>query len=307
MRAPTLLATLLCLLPAALDAQPAGALPAATFLPGSTRAMALGDAYMMDAGHADALFYHPALLTEASGFGLDLQRWGPEGTAAAASGAMEWLGGGIGIGLRTLQYSAPGPGAAAAPGGQDHLFERGAEPSSELIATIGYARETFFEIDLGVGVDFADVRVGGSHESGVLVDVGVSREVGPVVVGLTAHDIGSKPISDHGSAPSRVALGAGGYGHELGIFDLGYAATVGYDEADETVTWGGGVEVGYWPVQGRTFVARVGVHDVPDGSDRSPLTTGFAFWGDDITIEWAWHPFADASDGGTHRFGVRWR
>lgn len=306
MRSLTRLATaIIVLTPAAIAAQTEGAVPKVTLLPASTRAMALGDSYMLDAGHADAIFYHPALLTGARGFGLDIQLWGGEGSATAASAATGWLGGGVGVGLRTLQYGALGADGAAVPGGQDHLFDPGSVPVSERVGTVGYAREVVFDIDLGVGISFVDERIGSSRQSAVLFDVGAARDIGPFVVGITVHDIGNKPISDRGADPSRVVIGAGSYGQELGIFDIGYAASVGFD--DDDVTYGGGVEVGYWPIRGRTFIARVGLQDVPDGSDASRLTTGFAFWGDNITVEWAFRPFSDADQGGTHRFGVRWR
>ncbi len=84
---------LLLFVPASLSAQTGGVLPKVTQLPASTRAMALGDSYMMNAGHADAIFYHPALLTGARGFGADVQRWGGESSSAAVSGAMQWYGG----------------------------------------------------------------------------------------------------------------------------------------------------------------------------------------------------------------------
>lgn len=267
--------------------------------------MALGDAYAMDSGHADAIFYHPALLTGAGGFGLDLQRWGSAASAAAASGAVQWLGGGVGIGLRSLQYGAVGSGSAAAPPGQDAMFDFGTTPVSELVGTIAYSHEAWFGIDLGVAVDFVDERIGSERHGVTLFDVSLAREVGPLTVGATVQDIGKKPLLDTGDAPSKVTLGAAGYGQQLWILDIGYAATVGLD--DDEITYGGGLEIGYWPISGRTFVARVGFQDVPDGSDVSPLTTGLAFWGDDITVEWAFRPLSGASEGGTHRFGVRWR
>jgi hypothetical protein len=295
---------LAALAPAAIAAQTGRPLPKSSRLPVSTSAMALGGAYMMDAGHADAVFYHPALLTGASGFGLDLQRWGPQSSASAVSGAVQWLGGGVGVGLQTLQYGAFSSGAAASPPGQDHLFAFGSSPVSERIATVGYARSMPRDIDVGVGVNFIDERVGFSRQSVILVDVGVAREIGPVVAGFTVRDIGQKPILDHSDRPTHVEIGVGGYGQQLGILDIGYSATVGL--GDE-VTYGAGVELGYWPIQGRTFVARVGFADIPKGSEASPLTTGFAYWGDDITVEWAFRPFKDASEGGSHRIGVRWR
>jgi hypothetical protein len=65
-----------------------------------------------------------------------------------------------------------------------------------------------------------------------------------------------------------------------------------------------GLQVGYWPINGRTFVGRVGVQRVPEGAG-SPLTLGVAYWGDDLALEWAYRSFGDV--GGTHRFTVRWR
>ena len=120
-----------------------------------------------------------------------------------------------------------------------------------------------------------DERVGTSQESVLLFDLSATREIGPVVVGVTVHDLGDKPILDTGAKPSRVVIGAGNYGQQLGFLDIGYTATVGF--ADDDVTYGGGLEIGYWPIQGRTFIVRVGFQDVPDGSDASPVTTGFAF------------------------------
>jgi hypothetical protein len=288
-----------------LTAQDPGSLPLAQQLSNSSRAMALGDAYAMDSGHADALFYHPSLLNGARGMGLELQRWGAAGSAAALSATFDFLGGGVGIGLRTLQYGAV-DGGSPAPGGQDHLFVLGDAPVSERIATVGYARPAFWGLDLGVALDFVDERVDGSKQSVVQVDVGLSGEVGPVTVGLTIADIGEKPIVDARNGPGRILLGAGAYGKQVGIFDVGFAARVGVD--DDSFAWGGGLEVGYWPVQGRTFVARVGLQDVPDGSEALPLTTGFAFQGDNVTVEWAFRPFGDgAPNGGTHRLALRWR
>lgn len=287
-------------------AQSAGVLPQATHLPASTRAMALGDSYQAGSGHADAIFYHPALLSRASGFGLDWQRWSAEGSAAAASAAMSWLGGSVGVGLRSLQHGAAGSGSLAAPHMQDVFFVPGPTPVSERIVTLGYSRDFLLGLDLGVAVDLVDERVGSATHAVTLFDVGVSGEIGPLVAALTVHDIGEKPLLDTGDEPARYSLGIGQYGRPVGPFDVGVAGHLGLDH-DEELSWGAGVEIGYWPIQGRTFVARLGVQDVPDGSEVSHFTTGFAFWGDDLTLEWAFRPVSGADDGGTHRFGVRFR
>ncbi|MDA0311645.1 MAG: hypothetical protein O2992_05955 [Gemmatimonadetes bacterium] len=287
------------------SSQTAGALPRAAELPASTRAMALGDAYMMDANHADALFYHPSLLTGASGFGLDFQRWSTKSSSMTASAAMPWFGGGVGIGLQNLQYGAPAPGAAAAPGGQDHLYTLGSTPVSERVASIGYARQVF-GIDVGVATKFVEERVGSARDATALFDVGVSTDVGAFTMGLTYQNIG-QDLSVGGSdfsRPDRLTLGVGAYGQQVGIFDFGITAAVSY--VDDEAIPSGGLELGYWPIQGRTFVARVGARRVVTG-DASPLSVGFAYWGDDVTLEWAFQPMDVTGASGTHRFGVRWR
>lgn len=304
-RASVAVALCFALLPAPSLAQQADFLPKLHQMSVSTRAMALGDAYAMDSGHADAVFAHPALLANASGMGLEVQRWGPESSAVALSAAFGWLDGGVGVGLRTLQYSVAAEANPLVPGGQDHLFGSGGLAISERVATLGFARETWLGLDLGVGVDLVDLRVGDERESLVQVDVGLAREVGPLTFGITVADLGEKPESGSGDRPSSVSLGAGAYGRPVWIFDLGVAATVGLE--DDEVVYGGGIEIGYWPIVGRTFVARLGFQDVPEGSDALPVTTGLAVWLDEISIEWAFRPFSGADEGGTHRFGLRWQ
>jgi len=309
--APLLLAALLA--PAALEAQVRGNLPKVLTLPASTRAMALGNAYVLTERHADVLFYQPALLSRASGFGLDVQRWSAESSSTTASAAVAWFGGGVGIGLQTLQYSSPTVAVAAGP---DGLFAAGEVPVSERVATLGYARD-LMGFELGVAGKLVDQRVSTARNRVTLVDVGVAHGLGPFMVGLTAKDLGPQAFDndedDDGEGddedevdarPARFVLGAGAYGREVGIFDLGVAAQVSHS-SDETLV-GGGLEIGYWPISGRTFVARVGVQNVPDGSEAGAFTFGFAYWGDDLVLEWAYQDFGALGEG-THRFGVRWR
>lgn len=288
-----------------LTAQSDGRAPRVLQIPASTRAMALGDAYMMNARHADALFYHPALVADASGFGLDVQRWTGEGSAATASAAMAWLGGAVAVGLQTLQYGAPTGPVEAYPGGQDLLFDLGPAPTSERVATVGYAR-TLMGIDVGVSGKLVEQRIAGERQAVGAVDVGAATEVGPLVVGLTARNLG--PAMDFADGPAplprRYTLGAGAYGRPTGPFDLGLTGAVTWNE-DAWVP-AAGVELGYWPIQGRTFVARAGVRRIPDG-DASPFTFGFAFWGDDVVLEWAYQAFGGELNQASHRFGVRWR
>lgn len=297
------LITVLCSSPAASQAE--GSLPRVLELPASTRAMALGNAYMMDAVQADVVFYHPALLTGAGGFGIDFQRWGSPSSTVALSAATQWFGIGLGVGILTLQYGAPGAGENAVPAEQDHLFDLGPVPLSERVAVIGAAREVM-GFNVGIGAKFVEERIDDLRDAELLIDLSAAREIGPVTVGLTVQDYGAEPIVGTSSPDvTRVVLGLGSYGHELGIFDVGVTAAGSFGSGRNTMS--GGLEIGYWPIQGRTFVGRVGLTDVPDGSEASPLTLGFVFWGDELVIEWAFHPVDGSADGGTHRFGARWQ
>ncbi len=293
---PVLVALLLDPLSAAAQA---GGVPKVLELPASTRAMALGDAFMMDAGSSDALFYHPALVADASGFGLDLQRWGGPSTSAAASAAVSWLGGGVAVGLQTLQYGLPAD--TPVPSGQDHLFPEGSAQASERVATVGYGRR-LFGLTFGVAAKLAEQRVSAERDAVALVDLGAAAELGPVTVGLSLRDWGSRPSVELGGAsPTRLVIGAGAYGHPVGPLDVGFASSLTHNSHRTVVATG--MEVGYWPVRGRTFVGRVGLQSVPEG-EGSPVSVGLAFWGDDLVLEWAYRDFAGA---GTHRFGVRFQ
>ena len=268
----------------AISAQSHSVLPRTTTLPASTRAMALGDSYVLNSGKADVLFYHPALLARATGFGGSLQRWGSASSAASMSGAFEFLGGTLGIGLRTLQYATESEDELHAPLGQDHHFRPGGERSHERTASIGYGRELWGALSLGLAIDLLEIRLESLQQNIMLIDFGISADLGPIGVGLTAHDIGNKPFhdvpdepfEDFGPRPSRIVLGAG-------------------------------AEIGYYPVRGRTFVLRIGLQNVPQNSEMSSFTTGFAFWLDDFILEWAFRPVSSAPERGSHRFGISWR
>jgi hypothetical protein len=206
----------------------------------------------------------------------------------------------VAVGLQTLQFGVAG---TVVPDGEDHLFSPGGTPVSERLVTAAHARR-FFGVEWGIAGKLAEERIGGARSTVAMVDLGAAKGLGPVMVGLAALDLGSRPFDgEDGLAAPRVVASAGAYGQPVGIFDLGYAAAVTYTEDHTSV--GGGVELGYWPINGRTFVARFGAQSVGSGSDASPFTFGFAFWGDDLRLEWAYQDFGEGRSG-THRFGVAW-
>ena len=103
-RIAVLVSALVVICSTKLSAQTYHTLPRVLDLPASTRAMALGGAYMTNSPQADVLFYNPALLVGVQSFGLDIQQWGAASWTSTAVAARQWFGGGIGIGLQVLQY-----------------------------------------------------------------------------------------------------------------------------------------------------------------------------------------------------------
>lgn len=293
--------------PGALAAQDGATAPRVLQLPASTRAMALGDAFMMTGESSDAVFYHPALVEGAQGFGLDIQTWSGDATAASASAATGWFGGSVAVGVQTLQYGVPDDDLSALPRGQDLLFAPGDEPASERVATVAVGREVF-GVRMGLAGKLVEQRVAGERDATGAVDLGVATEVGPLTAALSARNLGPEMtfIAGDVALPRRYTLGVGAYGQEVGPLDIGLAGSLRYEESEDEFVPGAGLEVGYWPIRGRTFVGRVGVRRVPEG-DASPVSLGFAFWGDDLVLEWAWQPFGGDVDEATHRFGVGWR
>lgn len=268
-------------------------------LPTSTRAMALGGAYMMNGEQSDAIFQHPELLRVSSGMSLDYQRWGDAASATSASAAASWFGGdvGVGIGLQTIQHTQSSVAGSERPFPQDDLFVDAGTQISERVASVGIAR-AMGEIEWGLALRLTEVRVGDiGSDANVALAFGAAREVGPVMVGVSYRDI-LRSVSD-------LTIGVGTYGWELGILDVGVSARL--EGFDEDVRYGGGVELGYWPLRGRTFVARVGAQNVPAGSAAQPVTLGFAYWGDALMLEWGYQPVDGAPEHGTHRFSLGWR
>ncbi|MFQ5537198.1 MAG: hypothetical protein ACE5GJ_07065 [Gemmatimonadota bacterium] len=278
--------------------------PLVLTLPASVRAMGLGNAYMMNSGHADGVFYHPALVAGAGGWGIQVQSFGGQATSMSASAAGEWLGGSAAIGLQVLQHGADGGETLALSAGAPGLFGSGVEPLSEAIASMAYARE-IFGVRVGVTGKLLDERVGIARDRSALLDVGIAADAGPLVVGLSALNLG-KDLSLGGetaAVPTRIALGVGAYGQPVGPLDVGISLTTSYE--DGWLGAGGGLEVGYWPVLGRTFVGRVGLRRVRDDGG-SPLTVGGAYWRDDLVLEWAMWPRGGRIGSAAHRFAIRW-
>lgn len=309
--APSLLAALVggaCLLAAyapPVAAQAPDRSPAVLQFPAGARALGLG-AFQPDAGDSDAVFVNPAWASEAGGFGIGWLRFGAGATALTMSAATDAFGGGVALGLRSFSHAGPmvGPQPAAGTGGVDPYFDETGRPVHETVATLAWGR-SLFGLRVGVAAAWIDQRLDGSNATTFAFDLGLATGLGPGEVGLAVRNLGSNPTFGPREAelPTEVSLGWGAYGKPVGPLDLGAAFDV-TRRADGEVVAGGGLEFGYWPIQGRTFVARVGARRVPEG-EASPITLGGSFWGDDLVVEYGWQA-VDGTDG-VHRITLGWR
>lgn len=272
-------------------------------LPASTRAFALGDAYHLASADNDALFYHPGLVDAARGIGASLAIF-ERASLVTLSGAAEFWRGGVAFGVQSLSYSAPTRTSGAFARGEAGLGDAGDVAAAELVLSAGYGR-SIKGFRVGLAGKYVEMRVPGERDVTVAADVGIARRIGFVTAGLSARNLGRAPAleGEDVALPMTLTLGAATQSRPVGPLDVSGAAAVSRWE-DGTIVPHAGVELAYWPVNGRTFIGRVGVRYIDD-SDIRPLTLGAGFVGDRIGIDYGVQGY-DGSRA-VHRVGVRLR
>lgn len=263
--------------------------------PGSTRAMALGNAFVFGSPDSDATFYNPAFAEQLRGISGALQ-WvpgdGQNTRMISFSGGAEWWGGGVALGVRAMNYEAVRPGGLG-----------GAIAASGLAAGVSHARR-LFGVRVGATAKIVEQRFLIERSAVPAFDVGAGLPVSFLLLGLAVQDIG--PDLDFDAAfvdedlPGRVTFNAATRSRPTGPLDLLAAASFS-TEFDGDVTAGAGIEAAYWPISGRTFFGRVGGLRDPAGDVH--LTAGAGFNGDRISLDYTFWSRGD----GVHRVGVRWR
>lgn len=294
---------LLLLLASPLRAQVRENAPLLLQLPVSTRAAALGDAYHLASADNDAIFYHPGLIDAARGVGGSLALF-ESATLATLSAAAEFWSGGVAFGVQSLSWSAPTRTSGAFASGEAGLGESGDVNANELAVSAGYGR-AIKGFRVGAIGKYIEMRVPGERDVTVAGDIGVARRVGFVTAGFSARNLGRPPAleGEDLALPITLTLGASTQTRAVGPLDASAAAAVSYRE-DGTFIPHAGVEVAYWPVNGRTFIGRVGIRLVEDSGIR-PLTLGAGFTGDRIGVDYGFQGYEGA--GVVHRVGVRLR
>lgn len=272
-------------------------------LAASARAAALGGAFWVGGDGNLAIFHHPALLG-GEGFGGTRRRFGGS-THVALSGSGGWMGGTVAGGVSFLEYGTSADSPLKLPHEAAELSAGGNRAASEFLAALGFADEVF-GADVGVVAKIIGQRLGGLAGSTMAVDVGLGRQIGPVTAAVTVQNLGPGLELGRYEVPlaRRVVVGAGSNGRApVGPFDVGAAFQVAR-EGDGEIIPGAGVEIAWWPIQRRIFIARIGVVRVEE-EDASPITFGAGFEGDRIRIDYAYrdHSHHDLA-AAAHQIGI---
>ncbi|WP_353268118.1 hypothetical protein [Gemmatimonas sp.] len=297
---------------AALPSQPLAAqtsgrpeAPLALRVPASARYAALANAGV-SGNDADVIFYNPGMLAQARGMAVSVQRFGSQATSGSF-GSVQALGAfTIGVGVQTLDYGAPAAGGleAAVRTGAPRLSDGGPVSASSNVFVLGAAR-TIKGFRLGANVKYAEERLGGSRDGVAALDVGMNRPLGPATIGVSVQNIGAGPQIGgiDGSLQTRVTIGYGG-----GLFPIWERFDIGMQsqlsvERDGFVRPAGGVELGYVPVEGVSFIIRQGVR-MPRERDESLVTGGFGVTVDRFSFDYAFDPVRGGRPV-SHRVGIR--
>lgn len=280
-------------------------------LDASTRAVALGHSFALGFRDSDAVFYQPGLLGQAQGQSASLQRFDENGTLTGLSAARSWFGGGVALGVQHLTYEAPLDRGARVddilllPADEATLRDPGTMGASESVISVGYGKSAM-GAQVGAVGKYVEQRIGTAKASTVAFDLGLAASPGPLTVGLAVQNLGPGLSIAGGDIPlpTRFSLGASTQPAQVGPLDLSASTGFSY-RLDGDLVPSVGMEVGYWPVNGRTFVGRVGYRYLSDDFSSVPFTFGGAFLGDDIILEYAFQGYEEGDP--SHRFGIGWR
>jgi hypothetical protein len=241
-----------------------------------------------------------------------LQRFSAQGTLLNASAATSWFGGGVAVGIQQLSYEGPFNPATTTQHLMGLSYDEGTlrdeahEAVSESAISVGYGK-TVMGLRLGAVGKLIEHRYGKLKAGTAAVDLGMVMAPGPVTVGLSAQNLGPDLSIAGGeiALPTRFILGATTTRPlPVGPLDVGASTALTY-RLDADIVPSLGLEVGYWPVNGRTFVGRMGYRYRDETFSSSPFTFGGAFLGDDIILEYTYQGFEEGDP--SHRFSVGWR
>ena len=283
-------------------AQDPATAPLVLRLPGGTRALGLGDAFVAGRG-AEVLFYNPAQIGVTRGTTLSLQRFGSSGTLGTMVTAGPFGKVALGVGLQYLDYGAE-PGGFPTPPAR--LTVRGALGASSLAATVG-GQFQWKGVRWGAAAKYVEERLPAARDGAPAFDLGAARQALGLTFGLAAQNLGGHLAlgGTRADLPTRLILGAALPARRLGTyFDIGGSAAIARERNGRIVP-AGGIEVAYVPVSGWIFAGRAGARRVTGSGtpEESPFTLGATFGLDRFGLDYAFEPYR--GPGATHRVGIR--
>lgn len=302
-RIAILAAVAACLISPRAQAQASGSSVPLLELPASTRALALGNAFVAAGKDEASIFYNPAQLAtiDKLSAGLSVQQWFLGQTVAAAAAAVHALHGTAAFGLQVLDY-----------GSSERAFDDGGglgEPTGAEISAGDYVAS------IAYGVSISKLRIGATgkyvnqrlvDESGGTgaVDFGAALDVKGVTLAASLQNVGGEIslAGDRRSLPQLVRVGAAIPVRNVGPVDV--LGTVELTHMDGETKPFGGVEVEYQAPGGVTILGRVGALDRPTGADISPVAFGGGVRALHFALDYAYE--GSAVFGAMHRVGVRW-
>lgn len=266
-------------------------------LPATPRAAVLGATAA--ARDIEAIFGNPALIGVAAGTVAGLARY-DAATALSLASASSLGPFSVGIGAQYLDGTAH---TDRVPLWSYALNLAGHLPMSSVVGAFGLAT-TFRGLRVGSAVKYATQRMGGVGDERPALDLGLAKDLGRLTAGLTVQNIGAGIHFPATSAqlPLRVAAAVAGYGFTWGPLDL--SGTAGASVLpDGLVLPAAGLEIGYVPLEGYNFVARVGLRR-PELRAQQPFSFGGSASLDRFSLEYA---YEDWDGGRAHRLALRVR
>ncbi len=289
----------------ALAAQRSAPIPPLLLLPGSTRAMGLGNAYVAGSG-PDVISYNPAQVGESRGTVLSWQSFAGNASLASLATNTSVFGASIGAGVQYLEFRSRNTDGATPSG----ALTRGGQYTASSVLGLLSASVERSGIRVGVTTKYLAQQLANGRRSVPMLDFGIATDLGPATVALVLQDadalLGDAPASGL-TLPTRMTLGGMSTGIPVGTwFDVGASAAVSID-AESRVLPAGGVELSYLPVSGWSFTGRIGGQRIaqPYRSGESALTLGATISIDRFALDYAFQQYS--GPGATHRVGVRIR
>ena len=289
------------------NAQPLGVGPLVLRLAASARLLGMANAGITG-NDGDALFYNPAMLNNARGMAVSMQRFGSAATSGSLASVSQIGTMSIGVGVQFLDWSATSQSyGTALHEGASHLSDGGSIPSSSTAITLGLVR-AYHGHRLGLSAKYVEDRLGAQHDGTIAFDAGVMLpSFGFGQLSFVAQNLGEglRIGGEKGSLPTRVGIGYGGGMYSaFEKFDFGLQTQLTV-ERGRFVRPAGGAELGYVPIEGVAIIVRAGLR-LPKEKDESLATGGLGVTVDRISIDYAIEPFRGGRPV-SHRLGLRIR